>query len=106
MKQYRITSENLDNSSPDDAYLPPDDPIQELKIVQYLAGLGSRQKLAEYKQKVVEMNTQDLSGSNISITGTEKAKIQRERGICPGTPEWFRLWFAKPFMTNEKPIDK
>lgn len=43
-------------------------------------------------------------GSNISMTGTEKAVIQQERSIQPGTPEWFKLWFAKPYLTGEKPI--
>lgn len=45
------------------------------------------------------------SGSNISITGTEKAEIQRKKNIQPGTDEWFRLWFSKPYLTGEKPID-
>lgn len=44
------------------------------------------------------------SGSNISITGNEKAKIQREKNIKPGTPEWFQLWFSLPYLTGEKPI--
>jgi hypothetical protein len=44
------------------------------------------------------------NGSNISITGTEKAKLMKEYNIQPGTTEWFRLWFALPYMTNEKPI--
>ena len=44
------------------------------------------------------------TGSNISMTGTEKAAIQQERKIEPGTPEWFKLWFAKPYLTGEKPI--
>ena len=43
-------------------------------------------------------------GSNISIIGSEKAKIQRERKIKPGTDEWFRLWFAKPHLTGETPF--
>lgn len=42
-------------------------------------------------------------GSNISITGTNKGKIQRERGIKPGTEEWFKLWFSKPYLTGENP---
>lgn len=44
-------------------------------------------------------------GMNMSLTGTEKARIQRERNIKPGTPEFFRLWFALPYLTGEKPID-
>jgi len=44
------------------------------------------------------------TGSNISITGTEKAEIQREKKIEPGTDEWFRLWFSKPYLTGETPV--
>lgn len=42
-------------------------------------------------------------GSNISITGTEKAELQRKHNIEPGTPEWFQLWFSLPYLTGEKP---
>ena len=44
-------------------------------------------------------------GSNISITGNEKADIMKEHNIRPGTPEWFRLWFARPYLTGETPYD-
>ena len=40
---------------------------------------------------------------NMSHTGTEKAKIMREKNIQPGTPEWFKLWFSRPYLTKEKP---
>jgi len=43
-------------------------------------------------------------GSNISVTGTEKAELQRKHNIRPGTDEWFQLWFSKPYLTGEKPI--
>jgi hypothetical protein len=42
-------------------------------------------------------------GSNISVTAAEKARIQKECDIQPGTSEWFKLWFSLPFMTGEKP---
>ena len=42
-------------------------------------------------------------GSNISITGTEKARLQKKHNIEPGTPEWFQLWFSLPYLTGEKP---
>lgn len=102
MKQFKITTENLNQDSPEDAYLAPDDPIHELKIVQYLAGLGSQHRLAEYKQKVSEMNSQ---GSNITVTAAENARIMREKNIKPGTPEWFQLWFSLPYLTGEKKIE-
>ena len=43
-------------------------------------------------------------GSNISITGNEKAKLMRKHNIEPGTQEWFQLWFSKPYLTGEKPV--
>lgn len=46
----------------------------------------------------------DEDGSNISVTGTEKRRIERECGIKPGSPEWFKLWFSRPYLTGEKPI--
>jgi len=42
-------------------------------------------------------------GSNISITGTEKKQIEREKGIKPGTEDWFKLWFSLPYLTGENP---
>ena len=92
MKQYRITSENLNQDRGDDCYLAPEDPIHELKALQDLAGLGADARLHERK------------GSNISITGNENGRIQREQNIRPGTPEWFKLWFSLPYMTGEKKL--
>jgi hypothetical protein len=93
MKQYRITSEHINVDSGDDCVLPSDDPIHEIKSMQYLAGLGHAARLHEYQ------------GSNISVTGSEKGRIQREKNIQPGTPEWFQLWFSLPYLTGEKPIE-
>jgi hypothetical protein len=44
-----------------------------------------------------------LKGSNISQTGTHVSRFQRKKNIEPGTDQWFRLWFAKPFLTGENP---
>jgi hypothetical protein len=38
---------------------------------------------------------------NISVTGTEKRKIEKEKGIEPGTDEWFKLWFSLPGLTGQ-----
>ena len=92
MKQYRITTEHLNQSSDEDCYLAPEDPIHELKAIQHLAGLGSDARL------------QEIRGSNISVTGNENGRIQREQNIKPGTPEWFKLWFSLPYMTGEKKL--
>ena len=90
MKQYRITTEHLNQDSPEDCYLDPSDPIHEIKAMKHLAGLGADARLHE------------MRGSNISVTGSENGRIQREKNIKPGTPEWFQLWFSLPYLTGEK----
>ena len=95
MKQYRITSANINQSSDDDCYLAPDDPIHELKAIQHLSGLGS-----ETRQHELSVN----QGSNISVTGDSKGELMRKHNIKPGTDEWFKLWFSKPYLTGEKPV--
>ena len=64
--------------------------LDELKT---LAGITPYKGLTAYE------------GSNISITGNEKGEIMKKHDIKPGTPEWFRLWFAKPYLTGETPFD-
>jgi hypothetical protein len=95
MKQYRITTQDLNQDSPDDCYLAPDDPVQELKILSGMGGLGGEARLHEYRAN---------QGSNISVTGMEKANLMKTHNIKPGTPEWFKLWFSLPYMTGEKPV--
>jgi hypothetical protein len=68
------------------------DSLQELKV---LAGISNRPKWQEYKPGQTE---------NISYTGTEKAQLMRKHDIKPGDQAWFRLFFAKPWLTGETPI--
>ena len=49
---------------------------------------------------------QPYGGSNISITGNEKGLLMKKHNIQPGTQEWFKLWFSKPYLTGEQPIEK
>lgn len=65
--------------------------MDEIYNLQVLAGLKDNK-------------TTSTDGSNISITAAEKAQLMRDRNIKPGTDEWFKLWFSKPYMTGEKPI--
>lgn len=64
--------------------------IQEL---QQLAGITNNKQ-----------GNMSALGSNISMTGMEKRRLEREHNIKPGTPEWFRLWFSKPYLTGETPV--
>ncbi len=66
--------------------------IEQLKV---LAGIGNRAVMQEYK---------GFAGSNISVTGNEKGELMKRHNIRPGTEEWFKLWFSKPYLTGEKPI--
>tara|TARA_B110000977_G_scaffold121411_1_gene156166 strand:+ start:993 stop:1202 length:210 start_codon:yes stop_codon:yes gene_type:complete len=62
----------------------------DLDTLRKLAGINEFKGLTPYE------------GSNISITGTEKAEIQRKENIRPGDKEWFQLWFSKPYLTGEQ----
>ena len=95
MQQYRITTQDIIQTSEDDCYLAPEDPIHEMKALAGLGGLGGQARLHEYRAS---------QGSNISVTGNENGRIQREQNIKPGTPEWFQLWFSLPYMTGEKKL--
>jgi hypothetical protein len=97
MKQYRITVQDLNQSSDEDCYLAPNDPIHELKALAGLGGLGGEARLHEYRAS---------QGSNISVTGNAKGELMKKHNIQPGTPEWFKLWFSLPYMTGEKPVGK
>ena len=68
--------------------------------MQYLGGLGAEARLQEYRNHTAMIN----QGSNISVTGTDKAELMKKNNIKPGTPEWFQLWFSRPYMTGEKPV--
>ena len=68
------------------------DDLQQLKL---LAGIGNRAVMQEYK---------GFAGSNISVTGNEKGELMKQHNIRPGTEEWFKLWFSKPYLTGEQPI--
>jgi hypothetical protein len=66
--------------------------MDELADIKRLAGINEFKGYHAY------------DGSNISITGNEKQKLERENNIKPGTPEWFQLWFSKPYLTGELPV--
>lgn len=50
------------------------------------------------------MKPYEMPGSNVSVTAQEKINHQKNNDIRPGDPEWFKLWFAKPYLTGENPL--
>jgi hypothetical protein len=96
MKQYKVTSYDINQDSPDDCYLDPLDPIHELKVLSGLGGLGGQVRLQEY-------NAQHVSyGETFGQSGSEKAELMRKNNIKPGDIEWFKLWFSLPYMIDKK----
>jgi tetrahydromethanopterin S-methyltransferase subunit G len=87
VKQYRFNSGDfVPKEQVPDAVLSE----QDLRELQRLAG--------------VEPRVEDMTGINISRSGMEKQRLEREHNIKPGTPEWFQLWFSLPYLTGEKPV--
>ena len=39
-------------------------------------------------------------GENISHTDTALRQKERKLGLKPGDPDWFKLWFSRPYMTG------
>jgi hypothetical protein len=70
--------------------------IDEIYKLKRLAGILDREG------NIVDSDDE----SNISITGSDKGRVQREKNIKPGTDEWFKLWFSRPHLTGEKPTGK
>lgn len=95
----KLTSEAFAPQEPTipDAGLDPNDPIHNMKK---LAGIGNLADLNEYTGY---NSIPETEGSNCSKTAIEKVNYQKENDVKPGSPEWFRLWFSKPYMTGEKP---
>lgn len=75
--------------------------MDELKDLQRLAGIVSETQVTGDGNRSGGMSP---LGSNISITGMEKKRLEKEHNIKPGTPEWFRLWFSRPYLTGETPV--
>jgi len=46
-----------------------------------------------------EQNDQSM-GENISHTATALRQKERKLGLKPGDPDWFKLWFSRPYMTG------
>lgn len=58
--------------------------IEELKK---LAGIDKEQELPQ-------------SLENMSHTAQELKDKEKELGLKPGDPEWFKLWFSRPYMSG------
>tara|TARA_B100001287_G_scaffold276288_1_gene286581 strand:- start:4990 stop:5211 length:222 start_codon:yes stop_codon:yes gene_type:complete len=60
--------------------------IEELKR---LAGVNEYKGYTEYQ-----------IDENPSLTAAKLKARQDKLGLKPGDPDWFKLWFSKPYMTG------
>lgn len=101
MKQYRITSANFveEGSTGDpDAFMDPTD----LARLKQLAGLNPLLEMSHSIPVDAEEPFSPVGAVPNDISS--KRQIEKQLNIKTGTPEWFRLWFAKPELTGEKPV--
>jgi len=62
----------------------------DLDELRKLAGINEFKGYTEY-----------VLDENPSETAAAIKKKEREMNIRPGDPEWFQLWFSKPYMTGQ-----
>ena len=39
---------------------------------------------------------------NMSVTGTERRRLEKKKGLEIGSPEWFKHWFDLPYLREDK----
>lgn len=61
----------------------------DLDTLKRLAGINEFKGYTEY-----------VLDENPSETATALKKKERDMGLKPGDPDWFKLWFSKPYMTG------
>tara|TARA_X000000368_G_scaffold308098_1_gene246054 strand:+ start:1391 stop:1609 length:219 start_codon:yes stop_codon:yes gene_type:complete len=63
--------------------------MDELEHIKKLAGVNEFKGYTEYQ-----------IDENPSITAAGIKKKEKKLGLKPGDPDWFKLWFSKPYMTG------
>lgn len=101
---FKVTAADFAQPEPtiDDAVMNEDD-MNELRRLAGLPVLETRDQQAHAGNNNPG-GLRSPMGSNISATAMEKKRIEHDKNIKPGSPEWFRLWFSKPYLTGEKPV--
>jgi|TARA_B110000977_G_scaffold112952_1_gene146285 hypothetical protein len=64
--------------------------MDELERIIQLAGVNEYKGYSEYK-----------IDENPSITATALKQKEKKLGLKPGDQDWFKLWFNRPYMTNQ-----
>jgi hypothetical protein len=101
MKQYRITTANfrLEGESGDpDAFMD----AEQLAELKKLAGISP---LSETTTNIQQDSDEPFSPVGaVNNSTSQKRQIEKDLNIKTGSDEWFRLYFARPELTGEKPV--
>jgi len=93
LRQLKFTSKDFvpeSDSSIPDAVMDE----QDLKEIQKLAGISPVQTVFEQKEE------------NISHTAMKRVEYMKKHNIQPGTDDWFKLWFSRPYLTGTTGMKK
>jgi hypothetical protein len=61
----------------------------DIEDLKRLAGINEFKGYSEY-----------IIDENPSETAAALKKKEKALGLKPGDPDWFKLWFSKPYMTG------
>jgi putative chitinase len=71
----------------------------EIDLQNFMADLYLQFSEYRISKSVIDKN---ILKENISITGTERARLAKKKGLEPGTDEWFDHWFSLPYMIDQR----
>lgn len=99
---FRVTAEDFAPKEPTipDAVMDSDDLIR----LRQLAGLNETHDGRATSTYTNPGGLRSPVGSVADSEAASKRTIEAQKKIKPGSDEWFRLWFAKPHLTGEKPV--
>ena len=73
------------------------------KMKEYTVNSPDVESIDDLKRLAGVSSTQ--THANI-VNNSDRAQYEREHNIKRGSPEWFKLWFARPDLTGESPFSK
>ena len=78
---------------------------KKVELTPVATDVADLRRLAGLGQGVYDNAVHSRQGVQADLAA-DLRRVERERGIRPGTQEWFKLWFAKPGLTGEKHYDE
>ena len=83
-REINLRAGDFTQSTADDCYLSPDDPVHALKLAA-ATGISPDAALAQHRLSVEQRAWEDRQNS-------PEMQYAKQYGIRPGTPAWNALW--------------